>query len=167
MLSLFTSLISHLTKITKWIALISMTLMMSFIAIAVISRAVFIPIIGDVELVRLGMVILIMCGLAYTQHVDGHISIGLLVDKFSNKVQKIFDVFASLLIMVVAITIAFVFINVGIKHQTELQLSTDLLSIPFYPLDFIIVLGFTMWALEALLKLITSITEIINDRKEA
>lgn len=137
--------------------------MMSFIAVAVISRAIFVPIIGDVELVKLGMVILIMCGLAYTQHVDGHISIGLVVDKLPIKVQKALDVFANLLIMIVAMTISLVFINVGIKHKTELQLSTDLLSIPFYPFDFIIVLGFAMWSLESLLKLIKSVNDLIKE----
>jgi TRAP-type C4-dicarboxylate transport system permease small subunit len=157
-----TKTINILTWITRYIALTTMVFMMLFIAFAVFSRLLFTPTVGDVELVQLGMVVLIMCGLAYTQHVEGHITIDLVVKKLPEKVQRILDVFACLMILIVTIIIAYIYIDVANKHMTEMKLSTNLLGIPFYPFDYIIVLGFVMWGLEAFLKLINSFIKLFK-----
>jgi TRAP-type C4-dicarboxylate transport system permease small subunit len=162
---MFSKTINSLTRYAKWLAVITMGLMMLFIAIAVLARMVFTPIVGDVEIVRLGMVIMIMLGLSYTQNIDGHISIGLIVDKLPQKIQYALDIFGSLLNFLITMMIGFIFIGVGMEHKTTMPLSTDLLSIPYYPFDFIIVIGFFLWGLEALLKVITSITNFIQAGK--
>ncbi|MFA8439363.1 TRAP transporter small permease [Pueribacillus sp. YX66] len=158
--------INFLTNVTKGIALTVMAFMMFFVAFAVISRLIYEPILGDVEIVQLGMVVLIMCGLAYTQRVDGHISIGIIVDKMPYKGQKILDVIASLLNVIVTFVISFIFISVFLNHKNEMQLSTSLLEIPYYPFDFVIILGFTMWGLQALLKMINSFVELFSPNYE-
>lgn len=163
---MFSKTVNSLTRYAKWLALITMGMMMLFIAIAVLTRMFFTPIVGDVEIVRLGMVILIMFGLSYTQNIDGHISIGLIVDKLPQKIQYALDIFGSLLNFLITMVIGFIFIGVGMEHKTTMPLSTDLLSIPYYPFDFIIVIGFFMWGLEALLKVITSITNFIHADKK-
>lgn len=159
-LKLFSKIIETLTNITRYIALTAMALMMFFISFAVISRIIGFPIIGDVELVQIGMVILIMCGLAYTQQSGGHISIGLIVDKFPVKVQKIFDIVSDLLTTIVTLMIAVIYFEVAMNHKNHMQLSTNLLEIPYYSIDFIIILGFTMWGLEALLKIFKSLVYV-------
>ena len=103
-----------------------MVFMMFFIAFAVISRLTVVPILGDVEIVQLGMVVLIMCGLAYTQQVDGHIAIGLIVERFPVRGQKIMDVIASLLNAIIAFIIGYIYIGVAWNHQHEMQLRTPL-----------------------------------------
>lgn len=158
----FSKIVNVLTTITRYIALVSMTLMMFFITYAVVSRALFTPIIGDVEVVELGMVILIMCGLAYTQQIGGHIAIGLIVDKFSERKQLLLDVFASLLTAIVTLLIGYIYIHVALNHKNDMQLSTNLLEVPYYIFDFIIVLGFVMWGMEGLLKFVKSILLIFR-----
>ncbi|MDQ0269685.1 TRAP transporter small permease [Cytobacillus purgationiresistens] len=148
--------IQTLTTITKYIALTTMTLMMLFIAIAVFSRLFFSPIIGDIEIVQLGMVVMIMCGLAYTQQVNGHITIEIIADKLPVKAQTVLDIVGALLTFLVTLTFAFIYLGVALDHQNHMRLSTNLLDIPFYPFDYIIVLGLFMWGLEALLKVIRS-----------
>ena len=157
--------IELLTNITKNIALFLMALMMLFISFAVISRALFTPVVGDVELVQLGMVVLIMCGLAYTEQVDGHIAIGLIVDRFSEKVQKVFTAIANLLTAIVTLVIGFVYFEVAMNHKNHMQLSSSLLDIPYYPIDFIIVLGFTLWGLQALFKMVTPIVALFESKQ--
>lgn len=152
-----TKYIQILTNITRYIALITMISMVVFITFAVISRALFTPIIGDVEIVQLGMVVLIMCGLAYTEQIKGHIAIGLIVDKLSNKTQRIMDIFSSLLTVAVTLVIGMIYIEVTLNHKNHMQLSTTLLEVPYYLFDIIIVIGFVMWGLEALLNLINLI----------
>lgn len=139
-----------------------MLLMMLFIAFAAISRAFSFPVIGDIEIVRLGMVVLIMFGLAFTQNTNSHISIGLIVDKFSERTQKLFDFFALILNFIITLTIGIVFINVGINHMINLKLTTDLLSVPYFYFDFIIVIGFLLWGLEVLLRMITIFLSLIR-----
>lgn len=154
---LFSSIVNALTTITRYIALGTMSAMMLFITYAVISRTLFTPIMGDIELVQLGMVIIIMCGLAYTQQAGGHIAIGLIVDKLNESKQKLLDILASLLTALITLVIGYIYIHVALKHKNQMQLTTNLLEIPYYLFDFIIVLGFVMWSLESFLKFVTSI----------
>ena len=151
--------ITKLTDITRYMALATITAMMLFITVAVISRMIGHPVIGDVEVVRIGMVILIMCGLAYTQQAGGHITIGVIVDKLSPKMQKLIDIFASILTMAVTLIIAYIYIQVFSMHKNDMVLSTDLLDFPYYILDFFTILGFTLWGLEALLKMVLLVVE--------
>ncbi|PWA04687.1 TRAP transporter small permease, partial [Pueribacillus theae] len=118
---MLTNVIRFLTNVTRWIALAVMAFMMFFIAIAVISRLTVTPIIGDVEIVQLGMIVLIMCGLAYTQRVDGHISIGIIVDRFPQKGQLVMDAIGSLLNVVVTLIIAYIYVGVFLNHKNEMQ----------------------------------------------
>mgnify|MGYP001159193515 CR=1 FL=1 len=158
--------IDFLTNLTRAIALAVMAFMMFFVAFAVISRLVYKPLLGDVEIVQLGMVVLIMCGLAYTQKVGGHIAIGLLVDRMPKKVQQSLDVFSSLLTAIMTFMISYIFIGVFLNHRHELKLSTSLLEIPYYPFDLIIVIGFAMWGLQALLKMIDSAVQFFDANKK-
>lgn len=165
-LKLLSKIITTLTEITRYIALTAMALMMFFITYAVICRMLFTPIMGDIEIVQLGMVVLIMCGLAYTQHAGGHIAIGLIVDKLNPKIQQSLDVLASLLTVIITFVIGYIYIFVALNHKNHMQLSTNLLDVPYYLFDFVIVLGFVMWGLEALLKLGSSILLIFQPNSD-
>ncbi len=166
-MNLFASIINTATRFTRYIALLVMASMMFFITFGVVNRWLFTPIIGDIELVQLGMVVLIMCGLAYTEQAGSHIAIGLIVDRFPVKVQKIFEIFTNLLTTVVTLTIGFIYIGVALNHQNHMQLSTGLLNIPYYPIDYIIVLGFVMWGMQGLLKLVLPIVSIFQTDQES
>lgn len=154
--------IRTLSQIGKWIALAAMTLMMLFITYAVVNREFFTPVVGDVELVRLGMVVLIMFGLAYSQAEDAHISIGLLVDRFPERVQNIIDAIAFLTTFVVCLIIGWVTFGIAFEEMLGHPRSTDLLEIPYYPFRFVIGVGFILWSLEALLKVVQSISQVSN-----
>ncbi|WP_231293281.1 TRAP transporter small permease [Sporosarcina sp. P33] len=159
---MLSKIIQNLTRIMEWIALIVMALLMFFITIAVISRMIFFPIIGDVEIVQLGMVILIMGSIAYTQRIDGHISIGLIVDKFSPKAQKVMDSISALLKVVITFIIGYIFIGIFLEHKNHIKVTTDLFDIPYYPFDLFISIAFIAWGLEALLKFFNSINDIFQ-----
>lgn len=155
-------LIASLTLVVRAVALCVMVAMMLFIFFAVVNRQFFRPVIGDIELVQLGMVVLIMLGLAYTECEKGHISIGLFVDKFPKKAQHLMDCLAYILTIGVCSLIAYTYIGVAHEHQHSMRLSTDLLSIPFYPFDWVIVMGFVTWGLEALLGFIDAVMGLLE-----
>ncbi|HLS16826.1 MAG TPA: TRAP transporter small permease [Paenalcaligenes sp.] len=156
-MQLFRKVIFSLTTVVRTVALSTMVAMMFFIFFAVLSRQFYRPVIGDIELVQLGMVVLIMFGLAYTEQIKGHISIGIFVDRFPQKLQRLLDCLGYALTIGVTGLIAYTFVGVAQEHQYQMRLSTDLMSIPFYPFDWVIVIGFCTWGLEALLGLIDSI----------
>ncbi|MED4582805.1 TRAP transporter small permease [Brevibacillus choshinensis] len=167
--ALFT-VVQSLTRVAKWIALATMSFMMLFITIGVIGRAFGHPVLGDLELVQTMMVVLIMFGLAYSQAEDAHISIGLLVDRFSPRIQSLLDVIGYLLTVLICFMISWVFLGLGLENLLGLVLTTDLLGIPLYPLHFIAAIGFFMWGMEALLKMVLAIIHFkkgeIRKRKE-
>src|SRR5690625_5761210 len=76
-----------------------------------------------------------MLGFEYTDCKKGHISIGLFVDKFPKKAQHLMDCLAYILTIGVCSLIAYTYIGVAHEHQHSMRLSTDLLSIHFYPFD--------------------------------
>lgn len=145
--------IHGLTTILQWGALSAIFLMMALIFISVIMRALFnSPIIGDYELVQLLMVTLIGLGVAYAESIDGHIKVGLLVDRFPVKVQTVVDIIVSLIIAAVCLVVGITQYKAGIRGMTTLPVSTSLLHIPHYPFQFLLCIGFCLWALEAFLK---------------
>src|SRR5699024_8864146 len=105
-MQLLSKVILTLSTIFRYIALATMAFMMLFITIAVLSRLFIAPIIGDIEIVQLGMVVLIMCGLAYTQQVGGHISIDLIADRLPARFQHFLEVIGSFLTFIVTLIIA-------------------------------------------------------------
>ena len=157
-------IISFLTYLTKYLALATITFMMFFITVAVIGRLFSKPIVGDIAVVQLSMVALIACGLAYAQQSESHISIGIVVDKFPNNLQKVFDVIAYLFVAVVTIMIAYIYVGVGLNHKNNMVLSTNLLEIPYFPFDFLIVAGLFIWGRQALLNAIEVIIELTTKR---
>jgi TRAP-type C4-dicarboxylate transport system permease small subunit len=149
--------VDWITDLTKWIANVTMALMMTFISLAVISRAFNFPILGDVEIVQFGMVVLIMFSMAYSQREDAHLAIGFIVDRFSLRIQTIFDVLANSFIFLICILISWVFFGDARNNMIE---SSVLLNIPFYVFKFVISIGFIMWGLQALLKIFQSLIQL-------
>ncbi|SEA32316.1 TRAP-type C4-dicarboxylate transport system, small permease component [Thalassobacillus cyri] len=150
------------TLLAKWISLATLIAMTLLITVAVISRAIGHPVIGDVEISQLLMVALIMFGLPYTQSRDAHISIGLIVDRLPIKIQGVLNVISSLTLFFVCWLITVVFVNATVLNDSTFQKSTDLLSIPHLPFKIFIAVGFGLWGLQALLKVIDSIVSLIN-----
>ena len=77
--------------ILKVIGMICLGLVMLVVTVGVISRLLGHPLLGTVELAEIIHFVVILFAFAYTQSKKEHISIGLLVDRFSPKVQLIFD----------------------------------------------------------------------------
>ncbi len=159
-IQVFMNIVRRLTDVTRWLALATMAFTMFFITVAVVGRAIHFPVLGDVEVVQLAMVVLIMFGLAYSQAENAHVSIGLLVDRFPPRVQTLMDVLGYALTFVVCMVITWVYWHVALRYTTGIAQYTDLLEIPLAPFKYIIVIGFFLWGLEALLKVIQSLIRL-------
>lgn len=147
------------TNIGKYLSVAAIVLIAVITTISVIMRFFGSPMLGDVEFVQLGMVVLIMGGLAYTQEMEAHIDVDILVNKFPIKIQKVLDLLAKLLTATMAFIVAFIYIQVFWEHLTVTKLKTTLIGIVYYPFDLIIVIGFATWGLQAILQFITGISK--------
>lgn len=152
-----------MAKRTSQFAQLALVMVMVVIVSNILMRAWWKPLPGSYELVEvLGAVILSM-GAAYCAIARGHVTVSLFVDKLSKKKQAIVDIVTSL--------ISFVFISAigwGLLKYAKMTynrgLETSTLSIPLYPVYFLVAAGLIMLALTAMLEFIKSISTLISKR---
>lgn len=155
----FEKIVSFVTNINRWVSFCTLSLMMVAVAYFCLSRFFGYPVIGDVELVQTGMVMLIAGSLAYTEKQNAHISIGVIIDSAPVLVQKIVDAVGYTLVALFCFAVSWVFI-----FKMNFIYTSTLMHIPQYPFKILIVIGFFSWGIEALLKLLKLFLNW-NDRK--
>lgn len=138
-------LVDLITSVLKWIAVFTIIFMMLAITYSVIGRAVGYPVIGNVEITELSMVVIVMFGLAYTQSEKAHISITLIVDRFSYRIRSYLEIFGLLLTFIVTIPFAWVFIIEGLNTT----ITSTLIKIPHSPFKYVIAIGFALWGIKS------------------
>jgi len=156
-LKIINNIIQYTRFLTKWIGMITIFVMMIIVTISVILRGFSSPFSGQVEVVELLMLLLIMVGLSYTQSENAHVEIGLIVDKFPIRVQAVFDMIASILIIAVCFVISKANFE-GFFSYIEIGYTSSVLSIPLFPFKLIVAIGILLWGLEGILKLIRSVS---------
>src|SRR5699024_3789539 len=147
-------------NLERAIASITLTVMMFFTAVAVILRSFSKPIVGDYELTELFMLILIMTSLGYAERDNKHISIVIIVDRFPNYIQSLLNIIARMLTLIFCIIVSLIFLLNLIKNG-ETQ-STELLRISFLPFKLLIVIGFLSWGLESLIRVASSLKDLLK-----
>lgn len=145
--------INRATVIFQWAGAAILAIMMLLIAAVVTVRLLGSAIPGEIELIELTMGTVVMLGLAYTEKLQGHISVGLIVDHWPARWQAGADLLAVALIFVTCAIIGWVTLKVGVEYATTYPLSTDYLSIPLWPFKMIVGFGFWVWGLQALLRI--------------
>ena len=132
----------------RLIGIFTIFIMMLFITLNVFLRLIGSPLLGNVEIVKLMMVIIIMFGLTYCEFEKAHISVELFYEKLPSFLQKILLLFSYILGALVTISISFIFLKVGINSFNDALKQTTLLEIPLYPFEFLISLSFFVWFLQ-------------------
>lgn len=158
--------VHSLSNVTRWVGMATLFFMMVFIFVAVIGRSIHHPLLGDVEIVEFSMLVLIMFSLAYTQLKDGHIKIGIIVDRLPARIQTVIDMVGLAITTIVCSIIGLVFVNSTIEQFTGSYIKSTLLNIPEVPFKIIIAIGFFLWGLEALLKILKTLITIIQGETE-
>lgn len=138
------------SEVFRWGALLTVAAMALLITLSVAMRAAAAPLGGEHELVELMMVAIVMLGLAPTQRAQGHISIGLVVDRLPARWQAGLDALAALLVAATCLVVGWANLRTAWEYATESPMSTDFLSIPLYPFKALVGFGFWLWGLQAL-----------------
>ncbi len=161
-MNLFSRLVDASQTWFRWAANAALVLMMLLISAAVGARALGLVFTSQLELVEFAMGSVVMLGLAYTEKVHSHVTVGLVVDRLPIRWQLVADLFAAVLIFAVCVVIGWANLKAAIGYATVDYRSSDYLSIPLWPFKLIVSLGFWLWGLQA----IFHIPEIIRGSRQ-
>lgn len=146
MLHLFDRFVHALTWRTAQVAQIVLAFVMFLIVANVISRRLLSPVPGTVELVEMSGAVLLAMAVAYTAMMKGHITVGVLVERFPPRLQAAVDLVvnaASLFFSFLLARETFVF-AAKMAHRGW---TTGHLYLPIAPSIYLVAFGFSMLAL--------------------
>jgi TRAP-type C4-dicarboxylate transport system permease small subunit len=130
---------------------VAMLSAMTLVTVAdVIGRNFNRPVPGANEIIGLMLVVVIACGVGFTQKQGQHIAVSVVTDTLPLQLRRIPVLMALLLGFGFA---AFVVWR-GVPFAAESMKfgeHTELLRFPWYPLKYLVVFGFSIWALQYLL----------------
>ena len=159
MLNLFERFVQILTWRTAQVAQLAMVVVMAITVTNVIIRIPWRPIGGAVELVEMSGAVLLGLGVAYTAIMKGHIMVGVLVERFSPRIQGLIELVVSVISLFFSYLLAreLIFFAYG---RMIAGYETGHLKIPIAPSIYLVAFGFIMLALVLLLDLIRAIITV-------
>lgn len=121
-----------------------------FIVILVVANIILRPfdkaIMGAYDLVVILTPVIISLSIAYCAVKDGHVAIGMLVERFSKRVQKIIDFITGSIVIVTLLTATWFVVQHAEKMRQNNEVTTTIL-IPYAPFIILIAVGIGMLAL--------------------
>ena len=126
-------------------------------SLEVVSRAIWDrPLPGTVELSSYMLVIFILCGLAYTHQVRGHVRVNLLLTKLPPTLALLIEVITLLLSLFIMAVLAWQGWVVGLEQKTV----SDMLRIPQLPFRLLVSVAGLMMFLELLIDLFEALGKL-------
>ncbi len=122
----------------------------------IISRLIWVPIIGTFELMGFFGALVTAFALGYTQVKRGHIAVDVLVNTFPNHVKKIIQTISDLICCIFFLMAAW---QLAIKATTLLKTGevTETLQVIYYPFTYAVAFGCLVLALTLLTELIRTL----------
>jgi TRAP-type C4-dicarboxylate transport system permease small subunit len=116
-------------------------------------------ILGTVELTELMLVLVVFCSLAKCQVDDGHIKIDFIMRNFSQKTQKLVDVFTQFSCFVLFLFMTYGTYRYAVDMREWEEVTLDL-GIKVYPFVYLLCFGCALLALVLLLKSLKALSEV-------
>jgi TRAP-type C4-dicarboxylate transport system permease small subunit len=151
-------------RLTFYVCAVSMFMLVPMMLLTtadVIGRAFFArPVPGAVELSQYMLAVVILLGLAYTQQVNGHPKVTLVVSRLPSLVQRILEIIITML----GLFIVFILLWQGWVLATGRFSTTvsDLLRIPQLPFRLLVSFGGGLLFLELLVDLSSTVGKLLK-----
>ncbi len=145
--------IRELTWKTAQIGQVALAGVMFIIVANIITRQFGRPIAGTVEIVEILGAVLLAMGVAYCAVKKGHIAVGVLVEKLSERKEAIVEGTVNFIAFIFIGLLAWETLVYGTKMM-ERGYTTGHLLIPLYPFIYLVGFGFVMLAVVLLLEVI-------------
>lgn len=153
----FSGIVTELSRILDKIAGFFMVALMVLVVVNVLLRVVFkSPILGTYEYVGFLTAAMIGLALAYCAVQNGHIAVGLVVDRLRMKTQAYIDI----VVNVTALSfwgLATYYVGLYAKSMTVSGVVSPTTQTPFYPFLYLVALGLLVLCLVLLVRFIESV----------
>lgn len=159
----FDRFVRALTGWTAQIGQIFLAASMLIIVANILSRLVWKPVPGTVELVEIFGAIMLAMGIAHCALLNGHIQVDVLVERFSPRVQSAIDILTNSVACVFSSYLAWETIAFGTRMMHRGYVTAHLL-LPIFPSIYLVALGFIMLSLVLLRNVIHSVIVIALKR---
>ena len=147
--------LSAVLKVCHYAGSAVIVAMMLLTVVHAIGRYGFnLPVPGIVELSSYMLVTSSFLLSGYTMIIKRHISIGLIVDRFSERTQTIIDSFTYIICLAVAIAGFWYTLTRGIFMMQVGKQASGILHIPYFPFIYIMAVGWAMFALATVTHLV-------------
>ncbi|MBI4798371.1 MAG: TRAP transporter small permease [Desulfarculus sp.] len=119
------------------------------------------PVPGTVELSSFILVVFILCGLAYTHQVKGHVRVTMLLDRLPRPVALGMDLLTTLMSMLVLLVITWQGWEIAWDQNTV----SDMLRVPQRPFRILVTVAGVCFFLELLLDLLATLGKLRGGRE--
>lgn len=148
------------SKISSALSYVSMAivfLLMVILIVDIILRYFFKSgLLGSLELIEMGMVMLIFCGFAYTETVKGHVRVDILLNKIKSRRARCFiDGIVYIFMSVIGFAVTYASFMKVAKEGA----STGVLLIPLVPFEMVMGIGMALFTLVLFLEGLISVTK--------
>lgn len=127
--------VHRVSRVSHVIAGIALTFLMFLTICDIVLRFFKRPIVGTYELVAFSGAVVIGFSIPLTSWVRGHIYVDFLIQKFSKKVQNIFNISTRIVAILLFILIGWNLVQYALDLKRSGEVSSTL-QVPFYPVAF-------------------------------
>jgi TRAP-type C4-dicarboxylate transport system permease small subunit len=140
-----------------------LAMMMFLMATDVVLRYIFnSPLPGAYELIEYMMAILVPFGIVYCAHQKSHVSVDLVIGRFTKRTQAILGSITSLLSLSLFLLVAWQSLRY-ITENFESNLTSAVLLIPMYPFIAVVAVGFSVLCLVLLIDFLNFLSETVTE----
>lgn len=152
--------IVNILRICMIIGMVFIVIMAALTTIHALGRYIFnAPIPGLIELSCILLLLAVFLGGAYTTVIKGHISVGLIVDRFPEKVQTYIDIFNYTCCLAVTVIAVWQSFKQGLYLKST-GVEYTILGIPRFPFVLLIGIGWALLSLGIIILLLNLIKVI-------
>jgi TRAP-type C4-dicarboxylate transport system permease small subunit len=140
----FEKVLRFITEKMAWVAMIAIVACVALVVTDVIRyQAVGKPVPGTHEVVELIAAVILSMGIGYLTFVRGHVSVGLLVDRFRPRVQAVFDLVTGVIALGFTVWLTEGVVKMAIRNF-RYGWMTGVLEIPRYPFMYLIAVALAL-----------------------
>lgn len=131
-------------------------LMMLLVVSNVTGRYLLLPIEGSLEIIELSLVFMVFLGITYTQIVGGNVKVTFLTSRLPHRLRIRLDFFTVVLSLFISICFCLGTFRSALASWSVRE-TTITGSIPIYPAEMVIFLGFFLLSVQMILELLERI----------
>lgn len=157
----FERIVRSLSGGVSYIAQVALALMMFLVVGNVLMRFIWRPIPGTFEIVCLLGAVVIFMAVAYCAAMKGHVAIGVLVERFSPRIQAVIDSITSLITLIVIGIVSWQMFAFATRMWQRGYATADL-AIPYPPFIYGAALGLGALCLVLLVEFCKSLLKAVR-----